>query len=316
MAKAIVSSVIRASQKGDEHGHIFIIDLDSEDFECVFSLADQDINWAGRGGERGIRGIQVYGDYIYAATNNEVLIFDNNFDIRATYSCPWLGGLHEIAIDGKEGILYLTSTSYNAIVSFTIRERKFLNAYHFSKNLDSVSVHDPNTKPGWITRLKIKKGWAISHINNVQVDITGKVRVSGYYSDRFVIISNPKDDVVKIPRGTHNPQIIYDKGQPMVIYNHSEKDRLVIGKTSGEVIRDAKTPVLPLGHFVDIPKNEKIARHPWCRGLAVNNELVVAGSTPAMINVYERNTLKFIKSIIMRQDIRHAIHGLTFWPCS
>jgi len=316
MAKAIVSSVIRASQKGDEHGHIFIADLDSEEFECVFSLADQDINWAGRGGERGIRGIQVYDDYIFAATNDEVLVFDKDFDIRATYSCPWLGGMHEIAIDAKEGILYLTSTSYNAIVSFIIREGKFLNAYHFSKNLDSVSVHDPNTKPGWITRLKIKKGWAVSHINNVQVDITGKVKVSGYYSDRFVSISNPQDEVVKIPRGTHNPQVIYDKGQPMVIYNHSEKDRLVVGKTSGEVIRDAKTPVLPLGHFVDIPKNEKIARHPWCRGLAVNNELVVAGSTPAMINVYERDTLRFVKSITMSQDIRHAIHGLTFWPYS
>jgi hypothetical protein len=314
MAKAIVSSVIRASQKGDEHGNIFIADLDKEKFEGVFSLADQDINWAGRGGERGIRGIQAYDDYIFAATNNEVLVFDKNFDIQATYSCPWLGGVHEIAIDAKKGILFLTSTSYNAVVSFIINERKFLNAYHFSKNLDSVSIHDPNTRPGWITRLKIKKGWAVSHINNVQVDITGKARVSGYYSDRFVIISNPKNEVVKIRKGTHNPQIIFDKGQPMVIYNHSEKDRLVIGKTSGEVIRDAKIPVLPPEHFVDIPKNEKIARHPWCRGLAVNSELVVAGSTPAMINVYERNTLKFIKSIIMRQDIRHAIHGLTFWP--
>ena len=119
---------------------------------------------------------------------------------------------------------------------------------------------------------------------------------------------------MKIPRGTHNPQIIYEKGQAMVVYNYSEEDLLVIGKTSGEVIRDAKAPVLPLGSFVDIPKDEKIARHPWCRGLAVNNELIVAGSTPAMISVYERKTLKFVKSITMKHDIRHAVHGLTFWP--
>jgi hypothetical protein len=316
MTKAIVSSVIRASQKGDEHGHIFVADIEKEEFKCVFSLADQDINWAGRGGERGIRGIQVYDDYVFAAINNELLVFDKSFDIRASYACPWVGGIHEIAVDAKEGILYLTSTSYNAIVSFNIKEEKFLNAYHFSKNLDTVSIHDPNTKPGWITRLKIKKGWAVSHINNVQVDITGKVRVSGYYSDRFVSLYNPKDDAVRIPKGTHNPQIIYEKEQPVVIYNHSEKDRVVVGKTSGEVIRDAKAPVLPLGLIVDIPKNEKIAKHPWCRGLAVNNELVLAGSTPAMINVYERDTLQFVKSITMSQDIRYAIHGLTFWPYS
>jgi len=316
MTKVIVSSVIRASQKGDEHGHIFLADLDSEDFECVFSLADQDINWAGRGGERGIRGVQVYDDYIFAATNDELILFDKYFNIESTYTCPWLGGMHEIAIDLKEGILYLTSTTYNAIVSFVIREEKFLNAFHFSKNLDSVSAHNPNTKPGWIIKLKIKKGWAVSHLNNVQVDTTGKVRVSGYYSDRFVSISNPQDEIVKIPLGTHNPQIIYEKGQPVVIYNDSERDRLVVGKPSGEVIRDAKAPVLPTGHFVDIPRNEKIARHPWCRGLAVNNELIVAGSTPAMINVYKRDTLRFVKSITMRQDIRHAIHGLTFWPYS
>ena len=316
MAKVIASSVVRASQKGDEHGHIFIADLYSEKLECVFSLADQDIDWAGRGGERGIRGIQVYDDSIFAATMNKLVAFDREFRIRATYSCPWLGGLHEIAVDANKGILYLTSTSYNAIVSFNINRGEFLDAFHFSTNLDSVSVHNAKTKPGWITKLKIKKKWTYSHINNVQVDTTGRVRVSAYHSDKFVCISDPKANVVKIPKGTHNPQLIHENEQPMVIYNHTLTDRLVLGKTTGAVIRDAKALVLPEGSFVDVPKNEKIARHPWCRGLAVNDEFIVAGSTPAMINVYERNTLRLVKSIRMSVDVRHAIHGLTFWPYS
>lgn len=316
MAKVIASSVIRAANHGDVHGHIFVADLATGEFDSVFSLDNQDINWGGRGGERGMRGIRIFEDSVISATHEKIVIFDKGFNILGTYTCPWLGGIHEICVDRLKRILYISSTHFNSIVSMEIDTGKFLEAHYFSKDLKKVSVHNPNTKPGWLKRAKIEKGWGYSHINNVHVDYDGYVRVSAYYGKKLVNLSNPSRNPIRIPLGTHNPRIIDDNGAPVVLYNHTEKDRIVVASPQGEVIMYSKTPVLPEDEIRNMPRDERIARHPWCRGLAVNGDYIVGGSTPGMLNVYERNTLRFVKSIKMSEDIRNAIHGLEFWPFS
>ena len=67
----------------------------------------------------------------------------------------------------------------------------------------------------------------------------------------------------------------------------------------------------------EIPKTKNVTYHvdsiassDWNRGLARKDNLLLIGSSPARIVIYDLETNKFIKQIQLEKDIRHAIHGL------
>ena len=57
------------------------------------------------------------------------------------------------------------------------------------------------------------------------------------------------------------------------------------------------------------------ARQAFGRGLAILGEdLIVGGSSPFTISVYDLNTSEVVRTINLTMDVRNTIHGLEVWP--
>ena len=57
MVKLITTSVVRGSEQGESHGGVYIIELEKQDVRQVMDWNTTDIDWQGRGWDRGLRGI-------------------------------------------------------------------------------------------------------------------------------------------------------------------------------------------------------------------------------------------------------------------
>ena len=65
MTTLIATSVVRGSQQGESHGGIFLIDLDRQRVAKPIDWDTTNIDWQGRGWDRGLRGIEFDGDKLY-----------------------------------------------------------------------------------------------------------------------------------------------------------------------------------------------------------------------------------------------------------
>ena len=57
LPRVIATSVVRSAHQGESHGGVYLIDLNSGQYDQVIDWNDESINWEGRGGDRGLRGI-------------------------------------------------------------------------------------------------------------------------------------------------------------------------------------------------------------------------------------------------------------------
>ena len=72
MTRLIATSVVRGSQQGESHGGVFLIDLVSQDVSQVIDWNTMDIDWQGRGADRGLRGIAFFEDTVFIAASDEL----------------------------------------------------------------------------------------------------------------------------------------------------------------------------------------------------------------------------------------------------
>ena len=54
MTKLVATSVVRGSQQGESHGGVFLIDFEQRDCQQVIDWNRGDIDWEGRGADRGL----------------------------------------------------------------------------------------------------------------------------------------------------------------------------------------------------------------------------------------------------------------------
>ena len=59
LPKLIATSVVRGSQKGQSHGGVYVIDFDSQTVEQKVDWNTGEIDFTGRGWDRGLRGIEL-----------------------------------------------------------------------------------------------------------------------------------------------------------------------------------------------------------------------------------------------------------------
>ena len=127
--KIICSSVVRSSQQGDSHGGLYLVDLDKMSFEQVVDWNEEQIDWEGMGGERGLRGIAFYNQKIICATSSQLLFFDQEFNLLNIYTNKYLSGCHEICVEANT--LFITSTDFDSILEFDLQTNKFISAYFY-----------------------------------------------------------------------------------------------------------------------------------------------------------------------------------------
>ncbi len=96
LPKLIATSVVRGSQQGESHGGVFTVDFDKQEGEQRVDWNTTEIDFDGRGADRGLRGITFSGDDIYIAASDELFCYDQTFKIQDSFKNRHLKHCHEI----------------------------------------------------------------------------------------------------------------------------------------------------------------------------------------------------------------------------
>ncbi|MFV1998189.1 MAG: hypothetical protein ACC641_09285 [Acidiferrobacterales bacterium] len=301
----IATSVVRGSRQGESHGGVFKVDFEKRD---VVQLIDWDtgkIDFEGRGGDRGLRGIAFGGDDILIAASDELFRFDRSFKLKTSNKLHYLKHCHEICV--FEQMVFLTSTGFDSLLAFDLGKKKFVWGFHLQWQYDHWAGHTFNPRSNMGPRPVNN-----FHINMVHVDSTG-IYLSGLRTNALLHI-NGKMEVSKVcslPSGAHNARP-YREG---ILFNDTEND--CIRYTS----RDGEDIAFKIATYDDSDiefagfDETNIARQGFGRGLCpAGNRLVAGGSSPSTISLYDFEGKQKVESVNLTMDIRNAIHGLETWP--
>lgn len=185
--KLVATTVSRGVKQGD-HGALYLIDTETENCTQIIKYADE-IDYSGRGGDRGLRGIARYGDSVYVCAASKVLVMENALIINELEH-PLLGYLHDIIVDEKG--LMVVSTKYDCLLHYSF----MLQRWDFGMYLDehqNMMWFDPDR-----TTLSPNNKW---HINSLSDDF-----VCGLRLNKTISLGSSQD--INVPLGTHNHRLI------------------------------------------------------------------------------------------------------------
>ena len=304
MTTLVATSVVRGSRQGESHGGVYLIDLANERVLQTVDWDSVDIDWQGRGWDRGLRGIGFDGDRVFIAASDELFVYDHTFQQITSYRCPYLKHCHEIS--RYERRLYLTSTGFDSILGFDLDRNRFSWGLSVSKDKKGLRAvpFDPESRHGPPLSNEL-------HINSVFCEsramyISG-LRTAGLhaYTGRHI------NQVATLPDGTHNARP-YRQG---VLFNDTQKNvvRFVPQQGKQGVFNlPVYNPALLTHTELD---DSRVARQAFGRGLCViSDSLIAGGSSPSTVTLYDIDQMKTTLSLNLSLDIRNAIHGLETWP--
>jgi len=307
----IATSVVRGSQQGESHGGVYLVDFAAQEINQVVDWNTADIDWQGRGWDRGLRGIAFFGGDIYIAASDELFVYDQDFRIRHSFRNTYLKHCHEIFRLNNH--LYLTSTGHDSILAFDLEMQKFIWAIHLALGDQGPvgTAYDPNgiNGPGGASGPPARN---LLHLNNVYADRTG-LYASGMRTGGILRVNTRNEAVlaVELPTGVHNARPFGDG----VLFNDTAANHVRY------VRRDGSEVNFPVPQFAEEELthldlgDEQVARQGFGRGLCVIGEqTIAAGSSPSTISLYDLRSGSDVVRVNFSQDIRNAIHGLEVWP--
>ena len=305
LPKLLATSVVRGSEKGQSHGGVYLIDFESQQVEQKIDWNTGDIDFAGRGWDRGLRGIEFTEDAMWIAASDELFCYSPDFVLLASYRNEYLRHCHEIC--RRDNLLFLTSTGFDSILAFDLRKQEFVWGLYVSKNGTEWvgQPFDPRNRggPAFVNSY---------HLNMVRVDSDG-ISFSGLNTQALLAVSSDMaiSEICNLPKGCHNAM----PHQGGILLNDTASDAVRYAS------RDGKTVAVPVPKF---PTNElefqgiddsRVARQGFGRGLCVLNErLIAAGSSPSTVSIIDIVEGKSLTAVNLTMDIRNAIHGLEQWP--
>lgn len=310
----ITTSVIRSARQGESHGGVYLVDLESGDFQQMIDWNDPSISWEGRGGDRGLRGIAFYRDKVYIAASDEVFVYTRTFELLESYRSKYLKHCHEICMLGDT--LYLTSTGLNSVLEFDLMRSQFTRSHTIiyrkqegllrrllSPDQLQVITFDLNGSerpPAEFARNDL-------HLNSVAPCADAITLAGTRHSALLLLQDGALSEYAALPLGTHNARADNDG----IIYNDTRADRIVIATKENEVRR-----TFPVPEYPDLPSSTPSdhARQMFGRGLCTfGADFIIAGSSPSTISVYHRDSGERVRMINLSRDVRNAIHGLELW---
>jgi hypothetical protein len=299
----VATSVIRGSRQGDSHGGVYLVDLDRQRVKQTIDWNAADIDWQGRGWDRGLRGIAFDDERVFIAASDELFVYSPDFELMGSYRSQYLKHCHEIF--RYERRLYLTSTGFDSVLGFDLDKNRFSLGLHIANDHPGVRVtsYDPNDTRGPAAGNEL-------HLNNVYCDSRGMF-ISGLRTEALLVYNGRNvEKVAHIPRGAHNARPYRDG----ILFNDSEAD--VVRFLSADKERIFRLPRYADEELTHTDLDDsRIARQAFGRGLCELDEHVVAtGSSPSTISLHDFASMKTTVRINLTMDIRNAIHGLELWP--
>jgi len=303
MTALIATSVVRGSRQGDSHGGVYLVDLDGQRVKQTVDWNHADIDWQGRGWDRGLRGIAFDGNRVFIAASDELFAYTPDFELLASYRSPYLKHCHEIS--GYQRRLYLTSTGFDSILGFDLDRNRFSMGLHIARAEEhfDVSPYDPADKRGPAAANRL-------HINSVYCNSEGMF-ISGLHTEGLLRFDGRRAELVaSLPRGAHNARPFLDG----MLFNDTQAN--VVRFVAAKRQRAFNIPRYAEQQLTHTELDDsRIARQGFGRGLCIINEhLVAAGSSPSTITLHDLDSMKTTLRINLTMDIRNAIHGLELWP--
>ncbi len=303
MTKLIASSVVRGSNQGESHGGIYLIDLENNKSAKAIDWNTTNIDWQGRGLDRGLRGIDFDGDRIYIAASDELFVYTPDFEMVASYRCPYLKHCHEIS--RFERRLYLTSTGFDSILGFDLDNEIFTWGLEIMRDGDEYRGRpfNPNSNNGPSEQNE-------QHLNNIYCTTNGMF-ISGLRTGASLIFNGKTiTEWFKLPIGVHNARPYRDG----IVFNDTEAN--VVRYIAPDIHCTFDVPTYSKEQLTHTDLDDsRIARQAFGRGLCtLDNGIIAAGSSPSTITLHDIDNLKSLSAITLTHDIRNAIHGLEVWP--
>lgn len=298
----LVSSVIRGAHLGESHGGLYLVDLDRRRVTLKLDWNHAGIDFGGRGGDRGLRGIAFHGEHILVAANAQLLMLDRDFRLLDSFTNPYLRHCHEICV--AQDRVFLTATGFDSILSFDLKSKHFVHGWHVGAQGEALTIRsfDPLGTAG------PPEGHRL-HLNSVSA-AAGALYFSGLHTPgllhsdgRSLRLAAP------LPQGTHNAQVL-DEG---ILYNDTASDRVCYRR--GAATLELPVPDFPPGQILHLERfASAVARPRFARGLCVlGNGLVAGGSSPSTISLYDLAAHARVLDLNLSMDVRNAIHGLALW---
>lgn len=301
----IATSVVRGSRKGESHGGVFMIDFERQEVMQPIDWDTSQIDFEGRGGDRGLRGIAFHDDEMLIAASDEIFTYDRNFKVRTSTRNHYLKHCHEIC--RYKQMLFVTSTGFDSLLGFDLDQKKFTWGFHLKQSYDQWSGHsfDPRYDMG-------PRAVNNYHINMVHVDSTG-IYFSGLRTRALLHLDDKMEvsTVCSLPAGAHNARPYRDG----ILFNDTEDDCIRYAGRDGESIAFKMVTYDDTEiEFAGFDESN-IARQGFSRGLCTaGDRLVAGGSSPSTISLYDFDRKQKVGSVNLSMDIRNAIHGLEPWP--
>lgn len=309
----LASSVVRSAHQGESHGGLYLVDLASGSQRMVIDWNTWDINWEGRGLDRGLRGIALHNEEVWVAAADELFVYDTNFELKRSFRNRYLGHCHEISLYGEA--LYLTSTGFDSILKFDLATEQFTRAWVIRRvtpadvpnlRLD-YREYDPQGPGG------PAQGDTI-HINNVHADERGLFLSAFYLPVILKIADTGVAQAARIPPTTHNARPFRDG----VLLNNTGEEFAEYRDDQGELRTRFPIPRYPENDLINGHLPTDYARQAFARGLCIHNgehnDVLIVGSSPATVIAYQLDSGEVLSQVNLTMDVRHAVHGLEIWP--
>jgi len=301
----LASSVIRSSFQGESHGGIYRINLETNQGQQILDWNNPAINWEGRGGDRGIRGMAFFGHTLYAVAGQELFAFqeDENRQLHAvaSYTNPYLSYTHECWRHKDK--LFICSDGTNSILVFDLVKKEWIKGTFQDRHTSPKSYwFDPNTED-----YKNPEG-GFMHLDTVYAD-DEYLYYTGAFSPNLWKKRLDSNETVRCPLvhgNTHNARPWRDG----FLYNLSAEHKTIWEK-DGEVVEEWNTPLYKTEDMVNTHLPNDHARQGYTRGMVTYDDYVIVGTSPATINVFKCGAgSEPLKSIQLSRDIRNAICGM------
>lgn len=302
----LCTTVVRSAHHGSSHGGAYLVDMATGNHRQMLDWNDGAIDWSGRGGGRGLRGIAFQGNEIYIAASDEIFVYDPEFRPLRSFRHDCLGLCHEIFI--AEGQLYLTTTAFDSILVYDLSTRRFVDGHCLRRDPATGQLLYRRFDPNGTHR---PTAGDTTHINNVYVD-KGRLFVGGVNLDRLIELTEGKAVAyARLPTWTHNARPFAGG----VIANSTERDCILVAERDGKPRLSLPIPRYPVEQLENADLPADFARQAFGRGLAViDDNHIVGGSSPATLTAWRLAPATRLASVNLSLDIRNAVHGLVIWP--
>lgn len=283
-----------------------------------------------RGNVRGCRGIRVVNDEVIAADYHTLNFFDRDLNLKRTLTHGLMAGLHEIDVTGDS--IWVTSTSLDAALKYRLDNGALETDYwprempEFQSELDIEPLPIDKTIDNRETFLDSPSFRGPSHLHlNAVCEFRGEVYA--LFHSKCVMVNLTRGTIVirdEKLKHAHN-LIIEEPGMALINDTHravvrqydiasgQQVQAMDIKKMPGIrslLFRSARRALKEMGISFFSSHRKATARPLYLRGLAVNDDYIFAGFSPATIARVDRKTGQLVDYYFHSSDARVCIHGL------